>query len=91
MNFKDEPLSGISVVLLIILDIFIFTNVIIGVEGETAKVPSVSYYYPSDCSKHFKKVKRDYKNFEQYRYGQSRSAPFAGSSFILNVDHVNLS
>ena len=74
LNFKDEPLSGISVVLLIILDIFIFTNVIIGVEGETAKVPSVSYYYPSDCSKHFKKVQTKYKDFEKYRYGQSRSA-----------------
>ncbi len=74
LNFKDEPLSGISVVLLIILDIFIFTNVMIGVKGETAKVPSGSYYYPSDCSKHFKKVQTDYKNFEKYRYGQSRSA-----------------
>lgn len=74
LNFKDEPLSGISVVLLIILDIFIFTNVMIGVKGETAKVPSVSYYYPSDCSKHFKDVQTHYKDFENYRYGQSRSA-----------------
>lgn len=73
LNFKDEPLSSISVVLLIILDIFIFTNVIIGVESETAKVPSVSYYYPSDCSKHFEAVQTGYKGFEHYRYGQSRS------------------
>jgi hypothetical protein len=74
LNFKDEPLSSISVVLLIILDIFIFTNVMIGVEGETAKVPAASYYYPSDCSKHFKKVQTEYKGFSYYRYGQSRSA-----------------
>jgi hypothetical protein len=74
LNFKDEPLSSISVVLLIILDIFIFTNVMIGVEGETAKVPAVSYYYPSDCSKHFKKIQTEYKGFSHYRYGQSRSA-----------------
>lgn len=74
LNFKDEPLSGISVVLLIILDIFIFTNVMIGVEGETAKVPSVSYYYPDDCSRHFEKVQTEYKGFNGYRYGQSYSA-----------------
>ena len=74
LNFKNEPLSGISVVLLIILDIFIFTNVMIGVEGETAKVPRVSYYYPSDCSKHFKNVQTTYKGFDSYRYGHSRSA-----------------
>lgn len=74
LSFKDEPLSGISVVLLIILDIFIFTNVMIGVEGETAKVPSVSYYYPDDCSRHFEKVQTEYKGFNGYRYGQSYSA-----------------
>ncbi len=73
LNFKDEPLSGLSVVLLIILDIFIFTNVMIGVESETAKVPRVSYYYPSDCSKHFKEVQTSYKGFSHYRYGQSRA------------------
>lgn len=74
LNFKDEPLSGISVVLLIILDIFIFTNVMIGVEGETAKVPDVAYYYPGDCSGHFEKVHSEYTGFSRYRYAQSRSA-----------------
>jgi len=74
LSFKDEPLSGISIVLLIVLDIFIFTNVMIGVEGETAKAPRVSYYYPSDCSRHFKAVQSEYKSFNHYRYGQSRSA-----------------
>lgn len=74
LQFKDEPLSGISIVLLIILDIFIFTNVIIGVEGETAKVPRVSYHYPSDCVGHFKQVKTAYKDFDTYHYGYNRSA-----------------
>ena len=73
LNFKDEPLSGLSIFLLIILDIFIFTNVMIGVDGETAKVPRVSYYYPSDCSKHFTEVQTSYKGFSHYRYGQSRA------------------
>ncbi len=74
LRFKDEPLSGLSIVLLIILDIFIFTNVMIGVEGETAKVPRVSYHFPSECSKHFKKVQSEYKDFGDYRYGQSKAA-----------------
>jgi len=74
LNFKDEPLSSISVVLLVILDIFIFTNVMIGVEGETAKVPRVSYYYPSDCSKHFTDIQTTYKGFDNYRYGHNRPA-----------------
>lgn len=74
LNFKDEPLSGISIVLLIILDIFIFTNVMMGVRGETAKVPRVSYYYPNDCSKHFNDVQTMYKDFDSYRYGYKRSA-----------------
>lgn len=68
LNFKDEPLSGLSVLLLIILDIFIFTNVMIGVNGETAKVPQVGYYYPSDCTKHFKEVQTSYRGFEGYQY-----------------------
>lgn len=88
LNFKDEPLSGVSVVLLIILDIFIFTNVMIGVEGETAKVPSVSYYYPSDCSKHFKQVQTEYTGFNHYRYGQNRSAHLRPhlSEYCQNLD-----
>lgn len=74
LNFKDEPLSGLSVLLLIILDIFIFTNVMIGVEAETAKVPRFSNYYPSDCSRHFSEVQTDYKDFSHYRYAQSRAS-----------------
>lgn len=74
LNFKDEPLSGVSIVLLIILDIFIFTNVIIGVEGETAKVPRLSYHYPSSCVKHFEKTRNSYEAFDNYAYGQSRAA-----------------
>ena len=74
LNFKDEPLSGVSIVLLVILDIFIFTNVIIGVEGETAKVPRLSYHFPSSCVKHFDQVQNSYSGFDTYSYGQSRAA-----------------
>ncbi len=68
LNFKDEPLSSLSVVLLIILDIFIFTNVMIGVNGETAKVPKPAYYYPSECSRHFNDLQTNYKGFESSSY-----------------------
>jgi len=73
LNFKDEPLSGLSIVLLIVLDVFIFTNVMMGVEAERAKAPTVYHYYPSDCKSHFENVKTSYDGFEYYRYGQSRS------------------
>lgn len=68
LNFKDEPLSSLSVVLLIILDIFIFTNVMIGVNGETAKVPKLAYYYPSECSRHFNDLQTDYNGFDAVSY-----------------------
>jgi len=74
LNFKDEPLTGLSIVLLIILDIFIFSNVMIGVRGETAKAPYISQYFPHDCVKHFDKAQKNYTDFDSYRYGQSRAA-----------------
>jgi len=64
LNFKDEPLVGSSVFLLIILNIFIFTNIIIGIDAEMAKVPKVSSYYPSSCTKHFNSLSRTYQGFE---------------------------
>ena len=65
-SFKDEPLTGVSIFLLIVLDIFILSNVIIGIEGETNKAPKTYQYYPSSCTKHFKKVKTSYKDFYSY-------------------------
>jgi len=74
LSFKNEPLTGLSIVLLIILDIFIFSNVMIGVRGETAKVPVISKYFPYDCIKHFKKVQVDYDSFSVYGYTHSKVA-----------------
>lgn len=74
LNFKDEPLTGLSIVLLIVLDLFIFSNVMIGVKGETAKAPYVSQHFPQDCVKHFKNPQLEYESFNAYRYGQSRQA-----------------
>lgn len=63
LSFKNEPLSGLSVLLLIVLDIFIFSNVMVGIEGETAKSPSHYVYYPSSCSNHFDAPKTSYSGF----------------------------
>ena len=74
LRFKDESLSGLSIVLLIVLDIFIFTNVMMGVRGETAKVPKLSTHYPYACVKHFNKIQEEYSAFSHYVKGYSRIA-----------------
>lgn len=63
LSFKDEPLSGLSGFLLIVLDLFIFLNVMMGISGETAKSPKPSLYYPYSCSTHFDAPKTDYSAF----------------------------
>lgn len=65
-SYKDEPLIKLSIVLIIILDIFILSNVIIGIESETNKSPKTYQYYPQQCTKHFKKIKTSYKEFNSY-------------------------
>ena len=67
LNFKDEPLVGSSVFLLIILNIFIFTNIIIGVNAEVAKVPKVNRYFPASCTKHFNNIQTTYQGFSGRR------------------------
>lgn len=75
-SFKDEPLTKLSIFLLIILDLFILSNVILGIEGETNKAPKTYQYYPSHCTKHFKEIKTSYEDFysnNSYRKVYDRS------------------
>ena len=65
-SFKDEPLTKLSVFLIIVLDLFILSNVILGIEGETNKAPKTYQYYPSSCTMHFKEAKTSYKDFYSY-------------------------
>lgn len=65
-SYKDEPLTRLSIILIIILDIFILSNVIIGIEGETNKAPKTYQYYPHQCTKHFKEIKTSYKDFHSF-------------------------
>ena len=67
-NFKNEPLTNISIFLLITLDIFIFTNVMIGVTAEMDKVPKAYLYYPTSCTKHFESIQSTYTNFNSSPY-----------------------
>ncbi len=72
-TYKDEPLTKISILLLIILDIFILSNVIFGIEVEMDRAPKVYTYYPYKCTKHFKKVQNKYNNdFSYYNYHINR-------------------
>jgi len=66
-SFKNEPLTSLSIFFLIILDIFIFTNISIGIDAETSKSPKSYSYYPSNCSTHFLKNKESYENFTYTR------------------------
>jgi hypothetical protein len=70
LSFKDEPLTGASIFLLIILNIFIFTNIMIGIDAEMDKSPKVRHYYPYNCSKHFDNIKTTYKEFDYDIYSQ---------------------
>lgn len=70
LSFKNEPLSALSVVILIILDLFIFTNVMIGVESETAKAPKAHIHYSYSCVKHFEEPQTHY---DEFRYTERLS------------------
>jgi predicted RNA-binding Zn-ribbon protein involved in translation (DUF1610 family) len=62
-SFKNEPLTSLSIFFLIILDIFIFTNISIGINAETSKSPKPYIHYPSTCSNHFLDPKESYSSF----------------------------
>lgn len=67
-SFKDEPLTKVSIFLLIVLDLFILTNVNIGIQGETNKAPKIYVHYPQSCVKHFESFKTSYKDFTLQNY-----------------------
>jgi hypothetical protein len=79
LSFKDEPLTGTSTFLLIILNVFIFTNIMIGIDAEMDKAPKVSYYYPYSCSKHFNNIQTIYKEFNDNTYSQHNYTPEVNS------------
>jgi preprotein translocase subunit YajC/RNA polymerase subunit RPABC4/transcription elongation factor Spt4 len=68
LSFKNEPLTPLSIILLIILDLFIYANVMVGVDGETDKSPKPYAYFPSSCTKHFDSPRSSYTDFGTIRH-----------------------
>ena len=64
LSFRKEPLTGFSIVLLIVLDLFIVYNMSLGIDGETAKAPAPSLYHPYGCTTHFDGPRTRYTDFE---------------------------
>lgn len=89
--FKNEPLSPISFFLLIVLDVFIFTNVTIGISHEAKKEPESYAYYPQQCVNHFDKPQEEYALFagsvDQYGiYRIDYSSKNAQTPYCNNLD-----
>ncbi len=63
LTFKDEPLSPLSILLLVILDIFLLIAIFDGIRNEEKKSPSVSTYFSYNCSKHFNYPRTQYNDF----------------------------
>ncbi|MBU0633247.1 zinc ribbon domain-containing protein [bacterium] len=72
LTFKDEPLSPLSILLLVILDIFLLFAILDGIRNEERKSPSPYTYFPQNCSKHFNYPQADYNDFSNlYTYGET--------------------
>ena len=58
-TFNNEPFSRFSILLIIILDIFLFITILTGIDSEKDMSPTVSVKYPYQCHNHFNP---DYKS-----------------------------
>lgn len=67
LTFKNEPLSPLSILLLVILDIFLFIAILDGIRNEEKKSPSPYTYFPTSCSKHFTYPQTRYNDFINIR------------------------
>lgn len=52
-TFNNEPFSRFSILLIIILDIFLFITILTGIDSEKDMSPTVSVKYPYQCKNHF--------------------------------------
>ena len=52
-TFNNEPFSKFSILLIIILDIFLFITILTGIDSEKDMSPTVSVKYPYQCKNHF--------------------------------------
>lgn len=54
-TFNDEPFSRFSIFVIILLDIFLLSTIMMGISSEKQMSPSVYTKYPQECAKHFDK------------------------------------
>ena len=52
-TFNNEPFSRFSILLIVILDIFLFITILTGIDSEKNMSPLVSVKYPYQCKNHF--------------------------------------
>ena len=52
-TFNNEPFSKFSIFFIIILDIFLFITILIGIDSEKNMSPKVSVKYPYECQNQF--------------------------------------
>lgn len=72
LTFKDEPLSPLSILLLVILDIFLLIAILDGIRNEERKSPSPYTYFPQSCSNHFNIPQTQYNDFfNLFTYGET--------------------
>jgi len=54
-TFNNEPFSRFSIFIIILLDIFLLSTIMMGISSEKQMSPSVYAKYPQQCTKHFDK------------------------------------
>ena len=52
-TFNNEPFSKFSIILIILLDVFLFITISKGISSERKMSPTVSVQYPYTCKNHF--------------------------------------
>jgi len=52
-TFNNEPFSKFSIILIILLDIFLFITILNGINSEQKMAPDIYQKYPTQCQNHF--------------------------------------
>ncbi|HZF71439.1 double zinc ribbon domain-containing protein [Sulfuricurvum sp.] len=67
-DYNNEKLNAFSIILIILLDIFIFSIIENGITTEKFKSPPVEVVYPYECQTYFEKDLKDYSDFNEVNY-----------------------
>ncbi|MDD2369514.1 MAG: hypothetical protein PHQ90_09445 [Sulfuricurvum sp.] len=67
-DYNNEKLNAFSIILIILLDIFIFSIIENGITTEKFKSPPVEVVYPYECQMYFEKDLKDYSDFNSVNY-----------------------